>query len=287
MNPNVVYMMGLGSLTAGLTLFFFFNVVSLAGQFRVMRESHMMEWKSRLAQFRYFISTQKNMPALNAICALILGLLGLGLHIGIFGALLGGLIGWFLSPVIKNHLRNKRLQRLNIQFVQALSLLANGMKAGESLTQAIESTRRIMTNPMAQELSIIAGQIRLGVTPNRALDDFAGRVPLSDVKIATSAMLISIRTGADLPAAFKQIAETIQSRMTVQGKINALTVQGKAQGAVASIVPFVLGVVFYFMDPGYISIYFDSFLGNCVVAFVIVMQIAAYFVIRKIVSINI
>ena len=287
MDVPVIYALGLGFASIGMILFFYINISSFMKQFRLMQERYMMGMESRIEQFKYFMNTQKEVPALNLMLALLLGLAGMCLQIGIFGVLFGAIGGWFLPNISKNYLRTKRMQKLNLQFVQALGLMANGMKAGESLIQAIEATRRIMSNPMAQELSIIAGQVRLGTPVNKALEDFGQRIPLPDVQIATSAMLISIKTGADLPAAFQQISETIRNRMTVQGKINALTVQGKAQGLVASIVPFALGAVFYIMDPEYISVYFKTFLGNCVVAFVIVMQIVAFFVIRKIVSINI
>jgi tight adherence protein B len=287
MDTPVMLWMGTGIFFMGLMLFFYVNISAMMKQFRIMQERYLIGMESKVEQFKYFMNTQKEIPALNLSLALLFGLAGINLQIGIFGVLFGALAGWFAPMAVKNYLRAKRMQKLNIQFVQAMGLMANGMKAGESLIQAIEATRRIMSNPMAQELSIISGQVRLGVPVQRALEEFGQRVPLSDVQIATSAMLISIKTGADLPAAFQQITETIRNRMTVQGKINALTVQGKAQGLVASIVPFALGGVFYIMDPEYISIYFKTFLGNCVVAFVIVMQIVAFFVIRKIVSINI
>jgi len=265
----------------------FFGLRAVTNRLEEMRERYGLDLDSRFEELRIYWDTEPNLRALSLMASLVLGALGLWLPLGIFGVLFGAITGWLAVPTIHRYTQNKRTEKLGSQLVSALTLMADGMRAGESFTQAIDTTRANSPRPMSEELSIISGQVRLGVPLAEALDAFAARVPLSDVRIATQAIRISLSTGAALPHALQQIADTIRNRGIVHGKIDALTAQGKAQGLVAGVVPFALAAMFYVMDPSYMEVLFNTFLGNCVVAFVIVMQVAAFFVIRNIVRIDI
>ena len=170
MIPHPFYDLGLIAAMIGVALFFHVAITFLKREFEVARERYRMGMRSQVEQFRYFLNSQQKLPMLNLCSTMACGLMGLGLGVGVIGLLFGACAGWLLPDMLRTYFRKRRLQRLNVQFVQALVLLANAMKAGESLVQAFESTKQIIGGPMAQELSIITGEIRVGTTPSAALN---------------------------------------------------------------------------------------------------------------------
>ena len=283
----MTYLMSILLFATAFSLFFFVNISFLLKKFNKMKQSYSMGADSLAEQLKFFSVTEKNLLILNILGAIIFGLLGMHLRIGIFGALLGFIIGWILPGVLLKRHRMKHLNKLSTQFVPALTLLANAMKAGETLPQAIDSVRKALGYQMSREFGIIIRQMKMGMSLNDALTDFADRIPLNDIALSIRAMLISIKTGANLPSALGKIADTIRERDKVEGKIKALTAQGKAQGIVMTILPIALGGFLYWMDPEYIGILFNTTLGHCVVAFIIVADITAFFVVRKMVTITV
>jgi tight adherence protein B len=287
MTPDLMRTFGLLGFMLAVGVLSFFTISWFSRQLEHMRQQFGLELDSRLHELRVYWDTQENLQGFSLLGSVVFGAIGFALPLGMPGVVIAGVAGWWAPILLRRRTQRKRMERLGAQLVVALTTLADGMRAGESFTQAVESAQSNSAQPMSQELSIISGQVRLGVSLSDALENFAARVPLPDVRIATQAIRISLTTGTSLPYALKQIAETIRNRMLVQGKIEALTAQGRAQGIVAGAVPFALAAMFYVVDPEYMSVLFDTTAGNLVVAFVIVLQVAAFFVIRNIVRVDI
>lgn len=222
---------------------------------------------------------------------LILGLGGAAaaiyFNLGVAVAAVAGGLGYFIPGALNRRAEKKRMAKLDDQFINSIGLLANALKAGESLPQAMESSLRAMEYPISSEFSMMLRQMRVGVSLEDVFDGFAKRVPSRDVQLAVQAIIFSVRTGANLPEAFTRISHTMRSRRGVQGKINTLTAQGKMQGIVVAVIPIALLTLFYFSSPGYIGVLFHTGLGNIALAAVAIMQVAAFFVIRKIVNIDV
>jgi tight adherence protein B len=229
--------------------------------------------------------TEKRQNALCVLCALIFGTLGL--RMGAIGFLTAAAAGWLTPGIMARIYQGRHLSQLNKQLVPTLNLLSSSLSAGESLQQAIESSRGVMEPPMSDEFAIINRQLILGRSVDEALEDFAKRVPLNDVRLAVKAMVISLHTGMNILIAISHISDTIRQRNAVQGKVDALTAQGKAQGVVIGSLPIVLGVFLYWRDPESMSIMFTTLLGRAIIIAMIFMEIAAFFVIRKIITIDI
>ena len=91
------------------------------------------------------------------------------------------------------------------------------------------------------------------------------RIPLEDLSLSVQAMIISIKTGANLPIALKKIADTIQQRNLFYKKLSAITAQGRTQGIMVGLLPFAIGFLLYLNDHSFIEVLFKTFIGNCVI----------------------
>jgi len=269
------------------SIFFSLNINFLVKRFKRLKELYFADSGHFLEQFIYFLSTEKRLYSLNAMFALIFGAFGFYIRLGLVGFILGIVMGWMFPAFLLQVYRRKRFQKINNQLIMATELIGSGMRAGQTLVQAIESSSKVLTFPIAQEIRIIVRQIRMGMSVERALEDFAVRIPLDDIKLISSSIAVSLRSGADLPLMLKKISDTIRERNSIRGKINTLTVQGKAEGFVAGLMPILLGIFMYWRDPDYMSPLFNTFIGHCILGFAVAMEIVAFFIIRKIVSIEI
>lgn len=150
---------------------------------------------------------------------------------------------------------------LNGQMVEGMTLMANGMKVGLSVTQTMERVIKGVKGPLAGEFTLVLNKIKLGMSLEEALNEMSERVNLQDVTMLTTSVNILKETGGNLAETFATIATTIQSRQKVQSKIRALTAQGMMQARMVSAVPVVLLVIFYFTNKSAVILLFTTTLG--------------------------
>jgi tight adherence protein B len=206
------------------------------------------------------------------------------------GALLGGIgavAALSMQRLVLRVLKVRRLERFNLQLVDALTSMSNALKAGFSIQQAFESVVKEGANPIAQEFAMFLQQIRVGVRFEDALADMDRRVGSEDLTLMIQAIEIARQTGGNLTEVFDRIADTIRERRRIEGKIKSLTAQGKIQGRVVGAMPLVLGGALYLLDPLMMVNFFKSYFGIAIIIVVLLMQICGNLVIRKIVNIDV
>lgn len=208
----------------------------------------------------------------------------------LMGTILGSvltILGWNLPLIAIKSVYDSRANKLVDQMVDGLTIMANGIKSGLSITQSMERVVENLPNPISQEFNLILSQIRLGRSVEEALADFGERVPKADVQMFVTAISILKETGGNLAETFQTIVQTIRERQKIEKKIQAMTAQGIMQGIIVSMVPIVLLVVFFVLDPKYVSPMFSTTLGLIMLLFMFALIFIGGLAIRKIVKINV
>jgi len=206
---------------------------------------------------------------------------------GLILGTVGALIGWKIPKPIIDMMYQKRIEKFNLQMVDGLNLMANGMKSGLSVVQALGIVVEQMPNPMSQEFGLVLSENRVGVTVEEAFDNLSKRVPCEDVEMFVTAVNILKETGGNLAETFDTIVFTIRERLKVENKIKSLTSQGFYQGMTLLAIPPFLGVYFGVSEPGFMDPMFDNILGILVLVGVLGLEIVAYFVIKKVIKIDV
>ncbi len=218
--------------------------------------------------------------------------------------LLGGLLAWLLSgsllPVLPAvavlallprflyaAMRRRRLQRFEQQLPDALMMLCGGLRAGVGFSSAIQQLVTEAQAPLAQEFSLVLREQRLGVTLEQSLANLARRMPIQSTVLVVSAMRIAAETGGGLAETLERAAQTIRSRMQMEGKIGALTSQGKLQAWVVGMLPLVLMLVLDHMEPEAMALMWHSRLGWGTLCVIAMLECMGVYVIRKIVAIDV
>ncbi len=208
----------------------------------------------------------------------------------ILGIILGGaftLAGWTAPKIIMTYLWEKRCSRLINQMVDGMTIMSNGIKAGQSLTQSMERVVENINGPISQEFGLVLNKVRLGMSVEEALNEFGERIPRQDVQMFVTAVNILKETGGNLAETFQTIVTTVRERQKVEKKIEALTAQGTMQAVIITLVPLLLLGIFLILDPNYVMPLFTKPLGWVCLALMLTLQVIGLFVMKKIVTIKV
>lgn len=210
------------------------------------------------------------------------------------GVVRGGLLGaamalatLFAPGVLLRILRRRRLERFNEQLVDALLTMSNALRAGFSITQAIESVVKERRNPIAQEFGMFLQQLRVGINMEEALNALDERVGSEDLTLMLLAIETARQSGGNLTEVFDTIAVTIRERLRIKGRINSLTAQGRLQGVVVGSMPFLLFLVLFVLDPEMMRNFYTSAAGMAALVSVVLLVAMGGVIIRRIVQIRV
>ncbi len=227
------------------------------------------------------------------VISLLLGALGIAVTIvwrkgvdGILAAVFG--LGMGLSPLVYVVVKvRRRIKKFNSQLPDALDLLSNSVKAGQSLNAAIMNVADEMPDPVSDEFRILGDELQFGVDFNRALQHLMTRVSTPDVRFFASSLMIQKETGGNLSEVLDGLQKTIRDRFRILGQVRTLTAQGKLSGLIVGILPVALCAFIYFANPDYMTPLFTSTLGRWLLAGAVFLQLMGVFLIYRITNIKV
>ncbi|QYJ90646.1 type II secretion system F family protein [Shewanella rhizosphaerae] len=184
-------------------------------------------------------------------------------------------------------LHKRRRRKFVHQLPDALNMIASSMQSGANVSNAIEFMAEEMEAPIKQEFQLFLREQRLGVEFNTALDNMFKRIPEEEFQLVTAGMQISREVGGNLAEVLQRLSATLRRKIEMEGKIDALTSQGKMQGIVMTLLPVFIGVVLYHMEPSAMGRILTEPMGWALIALVIIMLTSGYLSIRKIVAIDV
>ncbi|MBC7539577.1 MAG: type II secretion system F family protein [Bacteriovorax sp.] len=223
---------------------------------------------------------------LGSFIFLLFGFLGSWIIGTILGSILA-FIGFKAPRMIVNFLVEKRIKAYSLQMVDALQLLANGIRAGLSVPQSLGMIVDEMPAPISQEFNIILQQNRIGVPLEECFENLAKRVPTEDNDMFVSSINILRETGGNLAETFDTIVDVIRERVRLQQKIDTFTASGMFQGMVIGAMPYALGLIYYLQDPASMTPLFTTIIGFIMLFFAVLFDLAGIYVIMKIVKIKV
>jgi len=194
------------------------------------------------------------------------------------GAAPGVLLAW---------MRRQRLQRFAVQLPDAAMLVSGALRAGSSVPQAIAQAARELPAPAGREFDLVIREQRLGIGIDTAMLHLEQRVPLEDVKLFAAAVRIAQETGGNLAETLERLADTLRRKAAIEGKIDALTAQGRLQGWVMALLPLLVGAALFAIEPQAMRPLVTTWQGWLVCAAVLAFEGLGLHFIRRIVSIDV
>jgi tight adherence protein B len=228
-----------------------------------------------------------NAPILLAIPALMVAGTVVFTHwLSLPAALLCG-IGAASLPLL--YLRRKRKRWLKLiaeQLPYLIDLLRSALESGHTMLRALQMAGRNLPEPVSGELRLIVEQVQLGMTMPLALEAMYERAPVEELGFMVAAVRIQSDVGSSMAEIFQHAAEGMRSRQRAEHQLRALTAQSRASAVIVTLLPFIVLAAFSLINPAYSRPLFHNEFGIKMLETAIVLDIIAFFVMRRIARVN-
>jgi tight adherence protein B len=225
---------------------------------------------------------------------LVVGMSALSIYVA--GSFLKFSLAWVLGITaavaylpfwVLRFMANRRMKKLVNQLPDVFELIGQALRAGHSLASGIQLIGKQLPNPAGIEFSRIFHEQNLGIKIEEALSNFAERTDQLDIRFFVTAVLIQRQTGGDLAEILDKISEVIRDRIKIKGQVQALTAEGRMSGWVLSIMPFIVYVASYMLNPEYASVLIYDPKGQYMAYGALFSVVVGMLMIKKIVNIKI
>ena len=204
--------------------------------------------------------------------------------------LLMGFFAFMATALPFLHIHTKRKKRLK-KFLQllpdALDLMSRGLSAGHAFTEALQMVATEMPEPIATEFRKTYEEQNLGLSLKLALQNLVERMPLLDLRMCVTAVLIQRETGGNLSELLEKVAYTIRERFRIKEDLKTMTLSSRWSAWLLCALPIFLAVYVTFMNPGYMDVMWRDARGNRLLAVAAIMQVLGMVMVQKIMKIRI
>ncbi len=227
--------------------------------------------------------------ALGASVGFVLFCFMIGFMLGnaLLWGLLAGALGLFAPFIVIRHLEQKRRAMLERQIVDGIMTLASAVRAGLNLVQAMELLVVNYTGPIKQEFAQLLREYQMGLDLNHAMRNTANRIGSKNYRLLFTAIEMHRLRGGDTAESLDRIAESVREIQRLEGKLDALTSQGRTQARMMAAAPIGILLLYYLIDPVGVKLLFTEPTGRLMLLAAGVLIVVGFLWIRKIMGIDI
>ncbi|HET8781935.1 MAG TPA: type II secretion system F family protein [Pyrinomonadaceae bacterium] len=183
--------------------------------------------------------------------------------------------------------RKKRFDAFLEQLPDALDLISRALSAGHAFSEALHMASLEMPDPIAPEFRKAYEEQNLGLSVKLALENLTVRMPILDLRMCVTAILIQRETGGNLAEILEKVAYTIRERFRILGDLKTLTTSSRMSAWLLCALPIGVAVAVTVMNPEYMSVLWKDPRGHYLIAAALFMQITGMLIVRKILNIKI
>jgi len=188
---------------------------------------------------------------IQAATAVLLGIVGL-IRFGIGPEfLVFGVIGYLGPWLYLRNRRGHRLRQFDAGLPRAMELIANSMKAGQSVAQSFSAVTENAEPPVSDEFALARREVELGASVESALNNMVKRIGSNDLRLMVMVITIQRSVGGDLPSILVTLTDTMRQREEMRSEVLAATAQSRATALIITLLPIVAAVLLYFIVQDY------------------------------------
>lgn len=253
------------------------------------RQTQIDKQKNNLKEMMLFVDAKK-LAMFNivcpAACLLIFSLAGFKFGSVIIGSLIGLTIGFLIPSIVLKQMVSGRKRKFNAQISDSLMILSSCLKGGLSLLQAIEAVAEELPPPTSQEFGLILRENKMGVALEDSFEKLNKRLPSEELNLLTTAILVARETGGDITQLFGTLIGTIRAKVKLVDNVKTLSMQGKIQGIVMSLLPIGFTIMVYSFNPHYFDIMLANPVGRLLLVYAVISECVGIFLIRVFSRVN-
>jgi len=183
--------------------------------------------------------------------------------------------------------RTQRFAKFEQNLPEALDLMVSALRAGQSLVAALKLIGNESPDPIGREFRICFDEQNYGLELRTAMDNLVSRVPLQDLRLVVTAILIQKESGGNLAEVLEKASHLIRERFRLRRQVRVHTAQGRMTGWILSLLPIVLGIGLYLLNPQTMSILWTRPIGVKLLYVSAAMTVTGGLIIRKIVNMEV
>ena len=204
-----------------------------------------------------------------------------------WAAMVAFVVGLGIQPLVLKHKRNKRIDKFEEHFPEALDLLSRAVRAGHAFSAGMKMVADELDDPVGPEFRKAFDEQNYGLPLKESLNGLAERIPLLDVKFFATAVLIQRETGGNLAEILDNLANVVRERFKIRRQVRVHTAHGRFTGYVLMALPAFLAVALMFINPEHMNLLFEERIGQMMILACIVMQGIGFIWIKQIVKIEV
>ena len=202
-----------------------------------------------------------------------------------FALIFAGLYVYFaINRAVKN--KKKIMAIIDKQTIEALSIIKSAVISGQSVQNAVITASKELKEPLKAHFVKMADSLALGLSFDEVLSRSSQNAPSKEFKMMIDTIKISKDSGASLSDIFERITASATQRQALRAKVSALTAQGRMSGNIVSVIPFVVVLMMYLIEPDMTGALFFTTMGNILLLLVTIMVLTGSFVISKLTEID-
>ena len=252
----------------------------------------LLRWAGA-ARMRTFL-TQAGLKIKPGKLVLTIGVAALGAYLivqmiynSMLAGAIAGIVVGFIPTGVVGILRQRRMRDFEKHFPEAIDLLSRAVRAGHAFSTGLEMIGKELPEPVSGEFRRTFEEQNLGLPLREALFNLATRVPLVDVRIFVTALLIQKETGGNLAEILDNLSTTIRERFKILGEVRVRTAQGRLTAGILIALPPIMLLLLKSMNPEYVNLLWNDPWGIKVLLGALCLQIVGSMMLWKIVHIEV
>jgi len=190
--------------------------------------------------------------------------------------------------LIQKQKKNKIQAKMSELFPQALGMCIQALKTGQTVSQVLEYLSHECPQPLRNEIVLVCNEMSLGLSAEAALTKMSERFPdFSEFQQFLESYKISRQTGANLTHLLQVLLDGMEEKNRILRKMNAMTAQAKLSGMVMGLLPFMLGLIFFVMDPSLMTPLFTQRAGWAILLLAAILESIGFLWIRQLLRVEI
>lgn len=183
--------------------------------------------------------------------------------------------------------RRKRFDEFEGGLPEALDLMVSALRAGHSLVAALRLVAHESPDPIGGEFRICFEEQNYGLELRTAMENLIQRVPVQDLRIVATAILIQKESGGNLAEVLEKGANLIRERFKLKREVRTRTAQGRLTGWILSLLPIIMGFLLYMINPKMMSVLWTRDIGIKLLYAAAGLMVVGGLIIRKIVNMEV
>lgn len=200
--------------------------------------------------------------------------------------LISFILGYYMLDIVYMYKYSFYKKKIEKGLVDAITIMNNSFKAGNSIIQAIDMVANELKGPISKEFKQISIEINLGLDIEVAFKRFADRIKVEEAIYLTSSLSILNKTGGNIIKVFDSIEKTLFSKRKLREELNSLTSSSKMISYVLIFIPLVFAIFLNIINTGFFEPLFTTELGIILLIIMIIIYVAYIIIVRKVMKVR-